>query len=75
MKKEINWIERRKRNYLKEVLPLDTPYTIILEPIKACNFKCVYCVYSSSKIKSDIMSLELFKKAISGLDRFSKKLC
>lgn len=74
MEKEINWIERRKRNYLKDVLPLDTPYTIILEPIRACNFKCIYCAYSTSKIEPYIMSLELFKKAIDGLSKFNNKL-
>ena len=74
MSKEINWIERNQRNYLKDVLPLDTPYSIQIEPVRVCNFKCVYCAYSSDKISPYTMKLNVFEKAVNGLSRFDKKL-
>ena len=74
MSKEINWIERNQRNYLKDVLPLDTPYSIQIETIRACNFKCVYCAYSNENVKPYIMNLKLFEKSIIGLQRFNRKL-
>ncbi|TXJ19720.1 radical SAM protein [Brachyspira aalborgi] len=74
MNKEINWIERNQRNYLKDVLPLDTPYSIQIETIRACNFKCVYCAYSSDKIQLYTMKLDTFTKAIKGLQKFNRKL-
>ena len=74
MNKEINWIERNQRNYLKDVLPLDTPYSIQIETIRACNFKCVYCAYSSDKIQPYTMKLDTFTKAIKGLQKFNRKL-
>lgn len=31
------------RNILSEVVPLDTPYVLFLDPCGACNFKCKFC--------------------------------
>ena len=61
-----NWIERNNRNYLKDVLPLNTPYSIQVETIKACNFRCNYCAYSSLKIEPYIMQLDVFKNISKG---------
>lgn len=74
MGKSINWIDRNNRNYLKDVLPLETPYSIQIETIKSCNFKCNYCAYSNTKIEYNIMSLDNFKCYISGLDKFNSKI-
>lgn len=35
------------RQMLAEVIPLSAPYTIYIEPTKACNFKCYYCMHST----------------------------
>lgn len=35
------------RHLLHEVVPLDTPYSVNIEPSSYCNIKCVYCVHSS----------------------------
>jgi radical SAM protein with 4Fe4S-binding SPASM domain len=74
--KEKNWIERKERIYLKEVLPLDTPFSMQIETIRACNFKCIYCAHSvkSSPIKYEILSLNLFEKFINDLKQFPEKL-
>ena len=34
------------RTYLKDVIPLDTPYNLKVEVSSLCNAKCVYCAYS-----------------------------
>lgn len=34
------------RHFLHEVVPLDTPYSVNIEPASYCNIKCVYCVHS-----------------------------
>lgn len=69
-----NWIERNNRNYLKDVLPLDTPYSIQIETIRSCNFKCNYCAYSSSKIKYNCMSLDIFKNIVDSLYNFPRQI-
>ena len=74
MNKEINWIEHRGRAYLKDVLPLDTPFKIELEPTSACNFKCIYCRHSTVKIKPQFMSMEIFDRIILGLKKFPNKI-
>lgn len=74
MGKEINWIEHRGRVYLKDVLPLDTPFKIEIEPTSACNFKCIYCRHSSVKIKPEFMSMEIFDKIISDIKKFPNKI-
>jgi len=35
------------RQYLHQVVPLDTPFSVNIEPSSYCNIKCVYCVHSS----------------------------
>ncbi len=34
------------RTYLKDVVPLETPYNIKVEVSSLCNAKCVYCAHS-----------------------------
>lgn len=72
--KEINWIEHRGRVYLKDVLPLDTPFKIEIEPASSCNFKCIYCRHSSVKIESEFMTMETFDKIIEGAKKFKNKI-
>ena len=69
-----------KRHKLSEAIPLDTPYSIQIFPIYACNFKCNYCMqalafknrpYVSQK---KIMSFELYKKCIDDLTKFPRRL-
>lgn len=74
MGKEVNWIEHRGRVYLKDVLPLDTPFKIEIEPTSACNFKCIYCRHSQVKIKPEFMSMDIFDKIVSGIKKFPNKI-
>jgi len=47
-----SWLE--KRTLLKDVLPLSIPVNIKIEPIHACNFKCIYCTYSIRREEKSI---------------------
>lgn len=72
--KEINWIEHRGRVYLKDVLPLDTPFKIEIEPTSSYNFKCIYCRHSSINIKPEFMTMVIFDKIIEGAKKFKNKI-
>lgn len=67
-----------KRNKLEEVIPLDGPYTVAIDPCNLCNFKCNFCAIQSKdeklSFKKQLMSLELFKKIIDDLKAFPHKL-
>lgn len=36
----------KDRHLLHEVIPLDTPYSVNIEPSSYCNIRCVYCIHS-----------------------------
>jgi radical SAM protein with 4Fe4S-binding SPASM domain len=75
-KKGNNWVDINGRTYLREVLPLDVPISIVVEPIEACNFKCIYCRNSLDKPvgkKVPILSLNLFEKLINDFKQFPQK--
>ena len=68
------------RSKLSNVIPLDTPYTVVICPIYACNFKCTYCLHSleekdrpfiSSKIA---MGWSMYKKIIDEMKQFPNRL-
>lgn len=66
------------RNKLEEVIPLDGPYTVAIDPCNLCNFKCNFCAIQSKTIplsfKKQLMPLDLFKKIIDDLKVFPHKL-
>ena len=63
---------------LVEVVPLETPYAIMIDPSGACNFKCCFCPCNNADEKSSerhkIMPYDLFVKIIDGLEQFRKKV-
>lgn len=78
MSKTVNWIERKERNYLKDVIPLDVPFSMQVELIRACNFKCVYCIHSTpaakEKLKKYILNYAAFEKFVNDFKSFGKNL-
>lgn len=78
MSKKINWIERKSRNYLKDVIPLRVPFSMQVELIRACNFKCIYCIHSTAEAKTSlqkfILSASLFEKFAKDFKQFGQKL-
>lgn len=65
------------RNKLEEVLPLDTPYSLMLDPCNLCNFKCKFCATQSEKSRNyerQLMEFDLYKKIIDDICQFPEKL-
>lgn len=66
------------RSRLEEVIPLDTPYTLAIDPSNLCNFRCNFCAIQSKKenlpFRKRLMDKALFTKIIDDLQEFPEKL-
>ncbi len=77
---EIKSKQSTERTKLETVIPLKTPYVLMLGIASACNFKCIYCPCSAQEllkehnVKKGIMPYDLFTKIIDDLDDFPDKL-
>ena len=65
-------LKNYKRQNLMDVIPLQKPFTVLVEPSNYCNFKCVSCFQSLKKenyITSHrgLMDLKLYKTIIDQL--------
>lgn len=80
MGKETNCIKPsfdEKRQVLGKVLPLMTPFTVVLDSSEVCNFKCNYCfradqnkdVWGYAK-NCGLMEWDLFTEAVSQIKEF-----
>lgn len=65
------------RTVLGKVLPLNTPYTILIDTSDVCNFKCNYCFRAkgSQEIaldyrKNQLMTMETFRRIIEQMKEF-----
>ena len=71
-------VTRNERHPLEEVVPLDTPYIIYIDPSGACNFKCNFCPCNTSdymaKERHKIMDMALFKKIVEDMKSFPQKI-
>lgn len=69
------------RTRLEEVIPLDTPFLLFVDPSSVCNFRCKFCpcgggnkeVWDSKK-RTSIMSYEIYRKIIDDLTHFPSPL-
>lgn len=77
-----------KRQKLSEVIPLDSPLSMYVEPTRACNFKCFYCMHSTRGEKGGVldqtgfriahMDMEFYEKLVSEIIAFPtqvKRVC
>lgn len=66
------------RTALSEVVPLDTPYVLFLDPCGACNFKCKFCPCNNSDYKKQqrhaVMDMDLFHKILDDLEEFPSQI-
>lgn len=63
------------RVFLKDVVPLDTPYNAAIEISSFCNLKCVYCGHSINHGQYEgNMTDELIDKILHDLAEFPKKI-
>lgn len=60
------------RTYLKDVIPLDTPYNLKVEVSSLCNARCVYCAHAAKDhgVYEGNMSWELFERILEESHRF-----
>ena len=67
------------RTKLRDVVPLDTPYALYIEPTNFCNFHCSFCSRNLDNFHDIVgeckhMDLKLFEKIISDVEQFPRKL-
>lgn len=76
------------RKKLSEVVPLDSPLSMYIEPTRICNFKCFYCMHGTRGEKGGIldqtgfriehMDMKLFRKVVAEIMEFPtipKRVC
>lgn len=68
-----------QRQSLGCVLPLETPFNILIDASEACNFRCEYCFRASQRkdtwgyaIKNDLMKWDTFTHVIEQILEFSE---
>ena len=44
----------RDRNDLSQVLPLATPFSLLIDPSNGCNFRCVFCATGSPELLKEV---------------------
>ncbi len=64
-----NYKYKHKKVNMADAIPLDTPFTIVIEPTNACNFKCSFCFHS---LKSDVLRNKGFSQDYMSLDQYKK---
>lgn len=76
-----SWKLSEPRVKLGEVVPLSTPYLVIIDVVNICNFKCSFCFQSIAKskllsmgFKPNMMSINLFREIIAQLQQFPKQI-
>jgi sulfatase maturation enzyme AslB (radical SAM superfamily) len=81
MKAEITNIYSKDRVPLHKVVPLNTPFTVIIEPTTFCNLKCRFCLHSFSEndiLESghifETMRDETFNRLIEQIKEFPQKI-
>jgi len=73
-------IDLINRTQLENVIPLETPFVVFVDPADACNFKCSFCPTADRKLMKEVgrpwrqMSFDLYKKITNDLLKFPKKI-
>ncbi|UCV23795.1 radical SAM/SPASM domain-containing protein [Ferribacterium limneticum] len=68
------------RSVLQDIIPLETPFLLYVDPSSACNFKCEFCptghvdLVRGANYKRRVLSLELFEKFVRDLEAFSSPI-
>jgi len=68
------------RVLLQEVIPLETPFLLYVDPSSACNFRCQFCptghkdIIKDSEYRRGLMDFKVFKKFILDLGQFDQPI-
>lgn len=78
----------KNRTVLREVIPLDSPLSMYIEPTRICNFKCFYCMHSTrgeaddkleqAGFRLEHMDMQFYEKLIKDIMNFPtipKRIC
>lgn len=70
-------IYKDKRACLEEVIPLDTPFTLLVEVSRLCNFRCAFCPQSNeetfTKFQNNLLSKDSFEKILEQMKEFPNR--
>lgn len=73
-------LRQQHRLPLQEVVPLDTPMLMYLEPTNLCNIECQFCPTGDKALlksvgrQGGVMTWELFQKIVADLQAFARPL-
>ncbi len=68
------------RTALQEVIPLETPFVLFVDPSSGCNLQCAFCPTGDRALIKDTgryqgaMSFDVYRKIIDGLADFPEKI-
>lgn len=65
---------RQNRKPLQELLPLEQPLKLMIDPCDICNFRCAFCFQSHGKFRGSMMDEALFDTIVSQLKEFEKPI-
>jgi len=69
-----------QRTRLETIIPLETPFTLMLAVASVCNYRCGYCPCSrpdllkAYNVQKGIMDFDLYKKIIDDFDGFPQPI-
>lgn len=73
-------IELEGRTPLQEVIPLETPFVLFVDPANTCNFRCKFCPTGNRELirgtgrKQGLLDFGVYEKLIGDLQEFSEPL-
>lgn len=73
-------LSQEQRIALQEVIPLETPFLLYVDPSSACNFRCQFCptghkdLLKASLYKRSLLDMGLFEKLLYDLEAFPDPL-
>lgn len=66
------------KHAMRDVVPLDTPYTVLISPTDYCNINCNFCAYHGPVGNPDeydkVMTYDMFQEIIDQLAAFPHKI-
>lgn len=73
-------IELENRTRLEEVIPIEVPFLVFLDPSDICNFQCKFCptgnrdLIKRSKREPCLMDFDLYRKVVDDLCEFEEPI-
>lgn len=65
---------RNDRKPLQDLLPLDRPLRLLIDPCDICNFRCKFCFQSKECFRGKKMEMKTFKKIVRQLKEFKEPI-